>query len=722
MRSTHAVGLAGIAGAAVLWGWAAAPRAQQPLPAGPFTEPQVAAGQAAYARSCAGCHGRTLLGAGEAPPLAGVGFVQEWARRSSGALVTQIQTSMPPDAPNSLSADTYAAIGAFILRANGAQAGETALTADTAVPVGSIATGATAAGLNASAPAQGSGGAAGGRGRRGGRGRGGDEDAAVAAPARQGLTLQGNITNYTSITDEMMVRPPDGDWLMHYRNYAGWSNSPLSQITPKNAGLLQLRWAWPLDEGARQQITPLVHDGVMFLSTNMTNTVQALDARTGDLLWEHRIGPIGTPGQNATRTMALYGNLLFYPATDARLYTIEARTGRIVWQTEVSRNEGDKIGGMMVVHGKVIVGLTRCDEPSVDDHCFIAAYDATSGKEVWKFYTIARTGTPGGDSWGQLPDDRRSGADAWISGTYDPALNLMYWGTGQPKGAPRSERGNAAALFTSTTLALDPDTGQLKWYYQNAPGEALDLDEVFERVLVDHGSQKTLMTVGKSGLLWKLDRVTGRFLDVTETVFQNVWASIDMKTGRTTYRDDILEARPGQAVASCPSPEGGHNWTSSSYSPADDLLIIPLSQTCAMMGGGGQLFYEMPGTDGNLGRISAYETNTLRPVWTFQQRSPFLTGVMTTAGGVGFVGDFNRTFRAFDLKTGATLWQTRLPTTAQGYPVTYSVGGEQFVAVPTGYNGGSPEQKPTTMLRGEVSRPMLGHGVYVFALPQSSGR
>jgi len=720
-RTPYTLVIGSFAIAAALFGRSAAPRAQQAAGPAIFTDQQAAAGQTAFAQSCAACHGRTLNGSGEAPPLAGAAFIQAWGRRPVGDLVKQIQTSMPPEAPNSLGADTYVAITAFILRANGAAAGASPLAVDATTTVGSVATGVMPAGLNAAAAPQGA--AGGGRGRgRGGRGRGDDEDSAVAAAPRFGLTVPGNITNYSAITDDTMVHPSDNDWLMHYRNYAGWSSSPLTQITPKNAGLLQLRWAWPLDEGARQQITPLVHDGVMFLSTNMTNTVQALDARTGDLLWENRIGPIGTAGQNATRTMALYGNLLFYPSTDTKLYALDARTGKIVWQTGVSPNEGDKIGGMMVVHGKLIIGLTRCDEPSMKDHCFIAAYDANTGKEVWKFYTIARTGTPGGDSWGKMPDDRRSGADAWISGTYDPTLNLMYWGTGQPKGAPRSERGNAAALYTSTTLALDPDTGQLKWYYQNAPGEALDLDEVFERVLIDHGPQKTLMTVGKSGLLWKLDRASGKFLDVKETVYQNVWASIDMKTGKTTYRDDILESRPGEAVASCPSPEGGHNWTSSSYSQTDDLLVIPLSQTCAMMGGGGQLFYEMPGTDGNLGRISAYETNTMRPVWTFQQRSPFLTGVMTTAGGVGFVGDFNRTFRAFDLKTGTTLWETRLPTTAQGYPVTYSVGGEQFVAVPTGYNGGSPEQKPTTMLRGELNRPLQGHGVYVFALPKTAAR
>ena len=175
-----------------------------------------------------------------------------------------------------------------------------------------------------------------GRGGRGG-GRGGDDDSTASLAPRSGLTVTGTVKNYSTITEEMLARPPDADWLMHYRNYSGWSYSPLNQITPKNAGGLQLKWAWPLEDGMRQQITPLVHDGVMFLSTNMTNTVQALDARTGDLIWEHRLGPIGTAGQNATRTMALFGNLLFYPATDATLYALDARNGNVVWKNKVAR-------------------------------------------------------------------------------------------------------------------------------------------------------------------------------------------------------------------------------------------------------------------------------------------------------------------------------------------------------------------------------------------------
>jgi PQQ-dependent dehydrogenase (methanol/ethanol family) len=714
LRTRYGVALALLTVAGAVGGRSAATRAQQ---GAPYTDQQAAAGQAAYTQSCGGCHGRTLSGAGEAPALAGSAFIGSWGSQTTRELFTRIRLSMPPENANGLSAETYASIVAFLLKANGAQAGSSALTPETNVPIASIANGQMPPGLTAAASGQ-------GRGRgRGGRGRGGaDDDSTTPSAPRTGLTVAGTVKSYTPVTQEMLADPSDADWLMHYRTYSGWSNSPLAQITVKNANGLQLKWAWPLEDGARQQITPLVHDGIMFLSTNISNTVQALDARTGDLIWENRLGPFATPGMNATRTMALYGNLVFYPATDAKLYALDARTGKVVWQITVSDNPDDKIGGIMVARDKLLIGLTRCDELDERDHCFIAGYDANTGKRLWKFITIARKGTPAGDTWGDLPDDKRSGADVWIAGTYDPQLNLTFWGTGQAKPSRRDQRGTRGdALYSNTTLAIDPDTGRLKWYFQNAPGESLDLDEVFERVLIDHGTQKTVMTVGKSGLMWKLDRLTGQFLDVKETVFQNVWASIDMRTGRTTYREDILEQKPGEALASCPSPSGGHNWQSTSYDPVNDFLLIPLSQNCAMYGAGGQLFYEMPGTDGNLGRLSAYETSTMRPVWSFQQRSPFLTGVISTAGGVGFVGDFDRVFRAFDVKTGRTLWETRLPTTAQGYPVTFSVGGDQFVAVPTGYNGGSPEQKPTTMLRGELQRPTIGHGVYVFALPKGSG-
>lgn len=678
--------------------WIAHAVAQTATAMGPFTEAQAQAGQAAYAQNCARCHD-----AGEAPQLSGSGFLNVWASRTTKDLFARIRDTMPVDNPGVLNNDTAASIVAYILKNNGAAAGVTALTPATAVAINTITQPARPARAAADASA----------------GGGLSADAALRRGVvvfKTGITVAGTVAKYTPITEAMMEHPPAGDWLMHYGNYAGWSHSPLKQITAKNVQNLQLRWVWSMDEGERQQITPLVHDGVMFLSNNITNRVQALNAKTGDLIWENTLGPRLTGQQNATRTMALYGDRLFYPATDANLYALDARTGKIDWKIKFSSFGSDKIGGLMVADGMIIAGLGRCDERTTADRCFIAAYDVNDGHQIWKFATVAYSGEPGGDSWGTLTNDQRAGADAWIPGTYDPKLKLTYWGTGQAKSGAR---GIGDQLFSNATLALDVETGKLKWYHQPAPDENLDLDEVFEKVLVDEGPQKLVLSAGKKGILWKVDRVTGKFIDYVPAVFQNVFTRIDPITGRGTYRPDIVSSKPGDTRPSCPSPAGGKNWPASSYVPEDDLIVLPLDQICVSSGSmPGN--YEAPASDGYIARMSAYRAKDLKPVWTFQQRAPFLTSAMTTAGGVGFVGDWDRTFRAFDVKTGKTLWTTRLGTTAQGFPTTYMVDGEQFVAVPTGYNGGSPEVRPVTLLAFERNRPYSGHAVYVFALPKKT--
>jgi alcohol dehydrogenase (cytochrome c) len=748
-KKKAAIAVAALATTATVALWTASSLAQN---AGPFNAAQVDAGRSAFAANCMVCHGDNLSGLGEAPALAGRGFMVNFGAKTTKDLFDIIKAEMPFGAPGSLSDETYTNLVAFLLHANGAATGSAALTPTTGVRISSVANGTVPAEVTAgikpatqtgqaaqtaqAAPAPAAAPAAGGV-------------LAAAAPARApraegagggfrsntslGVVKAGNIPDYQNVTDDMLKNPSPNDWLMYRGGYSGWSFSKQSQITPANVNQMQLKWMLAMNDGGTNETTPIVHNGVIFLLSS-GNTVQAINAVTGEIIWQNNIGPAPRnlePGGSSdeTRAIGIYNDKVIVPTPQGELYGLDARTGKVDWHTYISDpknpDEGQhgNTGGVIIANGKAIVGLVNCGRIPQTAHCYISAYDANTGQRAWKFTTVALKGTPGGDTWNNLPDDQRAGTETWIAGTYDPELNTTYWGTAQAKPWRRDLRGSGtgATLYANSTLALDVDTGKLKWYFSHAPGETFDLDEVFERILIDHGDQKTVMTTGKAGILWKLDRVTGKYLDSRETVFQNVFVKIDPKTGTPLYRPDVINQKVDQWLPSCPGPEGGKDWPAASYHQPDDEIIIPLSQTCVMMlGSGSEMFYEMPGSDGNMGRLSAYETNTMKPLWSLQQRAPFLTGVVSTAGNVAFVGDFDRTFHAFDTKTGKQLWTTRLGTTVQGHIASFAVNGKQYIAVMTGLGGGSPEEKPTFMLSEEVTRPAHGTAIYVFGLPDST--
>jgi PQQ-dependent dehydrogenase (methanol/ethanol family) len=546
-----------------------------------------------------------------------------------------------------------------------------------------------------------------------------------------GFVTRAQVKTFRPVTDAALLNPDPADWPHWRRTLDAWGYSPLKQINTQNVSQLQLAWSWALNPGISQP-APLVSNGMMFVPIP-GGGVQTLDAATGDLLWEYRAKPPGdgAPRTTPMRTLALYADKVYVATADARLVALNAQTGAVAWDHQVA---DPKLGytyssGPIAVRGLIVAGITGCQRYK-NDVCFISAHDAQTGKEIWRTSTIARPGEPGGDTWGDLPLVFRAGGDAWMPGSYDPATNLIYWGTAQAKPWTRFARGtDGDALYTNCTLAIDPATGKIVWHYQHIPGETHDLDEAFERILVDfNAGRSSVFTMGKLGILWELDRKTGAFVRARDLRYQNV-LDVDPQTGKATYRPNMIP-KPGVELEFCPSSSGFKSLRAMAYHPDTQAFYIPLNLSCERgtfsnverveggggAGGGRRRNLMHPESPDGIGELLALHARTGEILWRHRTRTPPSTATLTTAGGLVVVGDWDRYLYVHDATTGRILFQTRLPTSVQGFPITYAVAGRQYLAVPAGTGGG---QWVTTIPAELTPEKKIapGNAMFVFALP-----
>ncbi len=674
-----------------------------------FTSAQAIAGKAAYRQSCASCHGPGLDDGTSAPPLRGAAFLGKYAGKPAADLFTYVSTKMPAGNPGSLGGAEYAQVIAYVLQQNNFATGrkefasEAAALASVTIP-----------------------GPAGGRG--GGGGGGGVSPGVKLPPAPKKANP---LDKVTPVTDAMLQNPPPGEWLTWRRGFDDQGSSPLKQITKSNVNSLRVAWTWTLSPGANEA-TPLVHDGVMFLHSP-GDKLQALDAATGDLLWQYaRILP---PGVNAgnKRAISIYGNKVYMATSDVHAVALNVKTGRVVWDEPLVEERGFNVsGGPLVAKGKVMIGTSG----RVGGKNYIVALDAETGKFAWRFNTIAQPGEPGGDTWNDHKAEERNGGSVWTAGSYDSALNLAFFGVAQTYDTallvkPVRPGAKTDGLYTDSTLAINPDTGKLVWYYQHLPNDQWDLDWVFERQVVRmpvNGVVRPLiMTSGKQATYDVLDAETGKYIFSKDLGLQNIVTSIDPSTGKKTINPQTMPG-DGQAKMVCPHVDGAKSWIPGSYNPDTKILYVPLVEACMdltpvtgggrgglLSAGGRPTVRPRPDSDGNYGRVEAINMVTREVVWTARHRAPVSSGALDTAGGVIFNGSIDRYFRAYDDQTGKLLWETRLSDVPSNAPISYTVNGKQYIAIGVGNEGA--QATGFAALVPEIQNLDRAPAVWVFQLP-----
>jgi alcohol dehydrogenase (cytochrome c) len=516
------------------------------------------------------------------------------------------------------------------------------------------------------------------------------------------------------VTSDRLLRAADEpqNWLTYSGTYASQRHSSLRQVDPGNVKNLELKWVLPNQVFGAWQATPLVVDGIMYV-TQRPNDVLAVDARTGRVFWQyrHEVSPDARVCCGANnRGLAMLGTTLFMGTLDGHLVAIDATGGRPLWNVAVGNPALGYSLTMapLVVKDKVLVGVGGGE---YGIRGFIAAYDARSGKELWRFYTVPGPGERGhetwtGDTW------KTGGGSVWLTPSYDPALNLTYWGIGNPGPDWNADLRPGDNLFTDSVVALDPDTGTLKWHFQFTPNDTYDYDAVQTAVLADlnwRGTPtKTMLWANRNGFFYVLNRETGAFLHGSPFVKVN-WASgLDAK-GRP-----IPTPQPaGQPT--WPGNQGGTNWYAPSFSPRTGLFYVSAWEGYASIfrkepaqyipgrnfaGGGHTVVTPVPGAPGvRIGRYSplnnwtnavgygsviAIDPHTGQRKWTFEQYDVTDSGILTTASDLLFTGGREGYFHALDARSGAVLWKTSLGGQIANGPMTYAIDGRQYVAVISG--------------------------------------
>ncbi len=671
-----------------------------------FTVAQVQAGRATYDSACAMCHGANLDDGPLAPQLKGDAFMRKYGGKSARVLFDVLRTTMPTGNPGSLAAETYAALTALIFEQNRIVAGDTPLPADAAqlaamqVPAGGFS-------FMAFSP----------------------------YTARAEVNRPTPLADFNAVTDDATTSPPPGDWLGWRRSYDGQGFSPLREIDTRNVENLRLAWSWTMPAGSAEGV-PLVRDGTIFVQA-YGDVVQALDAKTGDLIWQysHTLEQGASPFHK--RGLALSGDRLYLGTSDVHVVALDVKTGDVVWDTKIGdfrRREGLN-GGPLVARGKVRLGTTGTGVAAQIGGPQIVGLDAATGVEDWRLGTIAKPGEPGDESWNGIPFDERSGASVWTPGSYDPQTGLAYFGTGNtydtgPLLKPNAPGQTSDALYTNSTLAVNPDTGELVWHFQHFPNDQWDLDWAFERQIMDvpvNGTtRRIVLTAGKIGIYDAVDARTGEFVFSIDLGLNNIVTEIDARTGEKRVDRSLYPDGSVQLV--CPHGAGAKNFLPAAYIASRRVVIAPLNEACMDLfpvpgGGTGGLssgvnwgIRPRPDDDGNYGRLQAIDLATRETVWTTRQRAPQTSGVLATAGELVFAAAFDRGFRAYDARDGRQLWETRLNDVSSSSPISYAVDGKQYVAIVVG-EGGFHARSFAPLVPEFRSPPNRGATLWVFALP-----